>query len=325
VQRFERLPHRLIKLNLLGMTNSIKKGLMIAGVFSAQAPDKTAEVIDVKGMDISSLNDGTAILNAEHEGGKFSSYLGRIVSAKKIFKEEDCKTAHEKKSFKECGENPIIYGVAELFDDEDHSEAKDAAAVIKHYKKRGLPIAARFSIEGSSLDKDGNLIKRSIARRVALTIAPCNAACESEVVSELSKSEKDTYATITKRYNESKGVTTDLMVVDQDSILKSLNSLQDVFGKLQKALEAGVASGAPGTLTQGASLQGKAKKKEETSPSKGEETTDVGEETTNKLKPVDEDKLEVIDDRAKEMSVKEIKLKKAEIFIYKNLKILQQG
>jgi hypothetical protein len=315
------------------MTNNIKKGLMIAGVFSAQAPDKTAEVIDVRGMDISSLNDGTAILNAEHEGGKFSSYLGRIVSAKKIFKEEDCKTPHEKKSFKECGENPIIYGVAELFDDEDHSEAKDAAAVIKHYKKRNLPIAARFSIEGSSLDKDGSIIKRSIARRVALTIAPCNAACESEVVSEFSKSEKAAYEKITKEFNVNKGpVTPDLMVIDQDSILKSLDSLQNVFGKLQKALEAGIASGAPGTLTQGAALQGTPKKKsvkhpekEETSPSHGEETTDVGEETTNQLKPADEDKLDVIDDRAKDMSTKEIKLKKAEIFIYKNLKVLQKS
>lgn len=304
------------------MSDNIKKGLMIAGVFSAQAPDKTAEVIDVKGMDISSLNDGTAILNAEHEGGKFSSYLGRVVSAKKIYKMDDCKTAHEKKSFKECGENPIIYGVAELFDDEDHSEAKDAAAVIKHYKKRNLPIAARFSIEGSSLDKDGNLIKRSIARRVALTIAPCNAACESEVISELSKSEKSVYNNITKEFNANKGpVTNDLLVVDQDGIFKSLNNLQDVFGKLQKALEAGIASGAPGTLTQGAALQGKAKKKEETTLP-GEETT--RKEDSQQVKPVSEKKMDRIDDAAKELSVKEIKLKKAEIFIFQALTNLQK-
>lgn len=308
------------------MTNNIKKGLMIAGVFSAQAPDKTAEVIDVKGMDISSLNDGNAILNAEHEGGKFSSYLGRIVSAKKIYKMDDCTTAHEKKSFKESGENPIIYGVAELFDDEDHSEAKDAAAVIKHYKKRGLPIAARFSIEGSSLDKEGNLIKRSIARRVALTIAPCNAACESEVISELSKSEKTTYSAITKRYNESKGVTSDLMVIDQDSIMKSLDNLQNVFGKLQKALEAGMPSGAPGTLTQGAALQGNSPGAH---PRKKEETTLPGEETTRKedsqqVKPISESKVDDIDEAAKDLEVKKIKLKKAEIFILKALTNLQK-
>ncbi len=205
---------------------NIKKGLMIAGVFSAQAPDKTAEIIDVRGMDISSLNDGTAILNSEHEGGNFNNYLGRIVSAKKIYKYDDCKTAHEKKSFKDSGENPLIYGVAELFDDEDHSQAKDAAAVIKHYKRRNLPIAARFSIEGSSLDKDGNLIKRSIARRVALTIAPCNSACESEVISEFSKSEKNAYSAITKDFNKNKGpVTPDLLVLDQDEIMKSLGAV----------------------------------------------------------------------------------------------------
>lgn len=304
------------------MTNNIKKGLMIAGVFSAQAPDKTAEVIDVKGMDISSLNDGNAILNAEHEGGKFSSYLGRIVSAKKIYKMDDCSTAHEKKSFKESGENPIIYGVAELFDDEDHSEAKDAAAVIKHYKKRGLPIAARFSIEGSSLDKEGNLIKRSIARRVALTIAPCNAACESEVISELSKSEKTTYSAITKDYNQNKGpITSDLMVIDQDSIMKSLDNLQNVFGKLQKALEAGMPSGAPGTLTQGAALQGKSKKNEETTLP-GEETT--RKEDSQQVKPISESKVDSIDEAAKDLEVTKVKLKKAEIFILKALTNLQK-
>lgn len=296
---------------------------MIAGVFSAQAPDKTAEVIDVKGMDISSLNDGTAILNSEHEGGKFSSYLGRVVSAKKIFKVDDCKTAHEKKSFKECGENPIIYGVAELFDDEDHSEAKDAAAVIKHYKKRNLPIAARFSIEGSSLDKDGNLIKRSIARRVALTIAPCNAACESEVISELTKSESGVYYNITKDFNENKGpVTSDLLIIDQDTIMKSLHNLQNVFGKLQKALEAGIASGAPGTLTQGAALQGNPKKKKEETTLPGEETT--RKEDSQQVKPVSEDKMDDIDDAAKDLNVKQVKLKKAEIFVLKALTNLQK-
>lgn len=307
--------------------NDIKKsGLVIGGVFSAEVPDKAGEQISIKNMDISSLNSGKAILNSEHQSGNFSSYLGRILDAKKIFKDEDCTTDHERQCFENVGKNPMIYGRAELFSDEEgHTEAKHAAAVIRAFKKNNLPIAAQFSIEGSSLEKEGNHIKRSIARRVALTISPCSEACESDVLSDLSKSEKSTYQQITKP--STKGITSELLVIDESEIFKSLGNLQNVFAKLQKALEAGVGVGAPGTLTQGAALQGskaKTKKAEETS----EETTLPGEETTEEsqqVKPLDKEKADKIDDKVKDMDLKDIKLKKAQVFIYKNLKVLEQG
>jgi hypothetical protein len=318
--------------------NDIKKsGLVIGGVFSAEVPDKAGEQISVQHMDISSLNSGKAILNSEHQSGNFSSYLGRILDAKKIFKDEDCTTDHERQCFENVGKNPMIYGRAELFSDEEgHTEAKHAAAVIRAFKKNNLPIAAQFSIEGSSLEKEGNHIKRSIARRVALTISPANESCESDVLSDLSKSEKTTYQQITKP--SAKGITSELLVIDESEIFKSLDNLQNVFAKLQKALEAGVGVGAPGTLTQGAALQGssrktKTKKAEETSSPDPEETTPPGEETTQEsskeeslqVKPLDEDKADKIDDKVKEMSLKDIKIKKAQVFIYKNLKVLEQG
>ena len=306
--------------------NDINKGLIIAGVFSAETPDKTSEIIKISGVDISSLNDGTAILNSEHNSGSFSNYLGRITSAKKIFKDEDCKNDHERKCFENVGKVPMIYGTAMLFDDQEgHSEAKHAAGVMKHFKKHNLPITARFSLEGSSLDKDGNLINRSIARRIALTISPCNTACESDIISEFSKSEKDSYSNITKNYTDAKGVDCDLLVIDQADIMKSLGLLQNNLQKLQKALEAGVAVGAPGTLTQGAALgkQNRPSKKKEETILPGEETT--RKEDSKELKPLDEDKADKIDEKAKDLNIKEIKLKKANVFIYKNLLALQKA
>ncbi len=302
--------------------NDIKKGLLVAGVFSAESPDKAGEIIDIAGMDISSLNDGSAILNAEHDNGKFSSYLGRIVGAKKIFKQEDCKTEHERKCFESVGKIPLIYGRAELFDSEEgHTEAKHAAAVIKAFKKKNLPIVAKFSIEGASIEKEGNLIKRSVARRCALTVVPANAACESEVLSELTKSEQSTYSEITKN-SKTKGITTDLLVIDQNDIMKSLDNLQNVFSKLQKALEAGMPAGT--ASTQGGALQGTPKKKKEETTLPGEETTREPEEE-NKLKAVDKEKLDSIDEKAKEeLNTKNIKFKKAEIFILKALTNLQK-
>lgn len=308
------------------MKNDIKKSMLLGGIFSAEVPDRSGEILSVSGMDLSSLNSGKAILNSEHNNGQFSNYLGRIVGAKKLFKIEDCETDHERQCFENVGRNPCVYGTISLFNDEEgHTEARHAAAVIRAFKKNNLPIAAKFSIEGSSLEKEGNYIKRSIARKVALTIQECNESCESDVLSDLSKSEQQTYRNITKP--STKGITSELLVIDESEIFKSLDNLQNVFAKLQKALEAGVGVGAPGTLTQGAALQGskaKTKKAEETS----EETTLPGEETTEEsqqVKPLDKEKADKIDDKVKDMDLKDIKLKKAQVFIYKNLKVLEQG
>jgi len=172
---------------------NLAKGMLIGGVFASQTLDKSGEIIDVEGLDISALNNGEAYLNSEHQNGSFSNYLGRIVNAKKIFKYEECENEHEKKCFKESGEVPIVYGVTELFDDEGHTEAACAASIIKHYAKRNLPIVPRFSIEGDTLDREGINIKRAVARRVALTMVPCNDTCVTDMFKSLTKSEQDVY------------------------------------------------------------------------------------------------------------------------------------
>jgi hypothetical protein len=161
-------------------------GTIIDGAFASQAIDTSGEVIDVKGTDISSLNED-GVLNVEHASEKnfptFSVIIGRIIFAKKIFTQNDCESERELKLWNEI-RLPFIYGAAELFDKEDHSNAKDAAAMIKHYHRRGLPVVIRYSIEGSTIDRNGNYLVKTIARRVAATIKPCNKSSYSALVSE---------------------------------------------------------------------------------------------------------------------------------------------
>jgi hypothetical protein len=81
-------------------------------------------------------------------------------------------------------ELPFVYITAELFDGENHQGAKAAASLIRYYHRRHLPILMRFSIEGSTIEREGNFLKRSVARRVAATIKPCNRSCISGVLSD---------------------------------------------------------------------------------------------------------------------------------------------
>jgi len=196
----------------------LNKGLLIGGVFASEAIDKSGEVIDIHGLDISNLNNGDAYLNAEHKSDNFSNYLGRIVTAKKIFTLEECISDHEKACFTQAGKVPIVYGTAELFDDEGHREAAAAASIIKHFKKRNLPIAARFSIEGNTLDRDNVNIKQAVARCVALTMMPCNDTCVSDIVKNLTKSEKEVYDKLSAEENKNylcKGLSGSLEVLDK--------------------------------------------------------------------------------------------------------------
>lgn len=312
------------------MDNSIKKGLIIAGTFSAETPDRTAEIIRIKGMDISHLNSGKAILNAEHNSGAFSNYLGRILSAKKIFSEDDCVTKHETECFMNAGQVPIIYGKAELFDDEEgHTEAQHAAAIIKAYKRRGLPIAAQFSIEGASIEKNGGEIKRSVAKVCALTIRPANEACELDVMSELSKSEQLTYNNLKKSGKSENTLATgpscDIQVIDRIQLNSALTELNSKLSSLAKALEAGMAMGGAGTATQGAALAGKMQKDtaKVTEQSENSETTKTAHEESTLIVPIDESKVELIDEKGKDLKL-DLKLKKAEIFAYKVLNLLKK-
>lgn len=250
---------------------NLSKGMLIGGVFASQTIDKSGEIIDIDGMDISTLNSGESILNSEHQGGHFSNYLGRIVSAKKIYKYDDCKSKHEKICFKQAGEVPILYGMAELFDDEDHAEAKAAASVIKHFKNRDLPIAARFSIEGQTLDRNGMVINNAVASRVALTITPCNSTCVSDVLSQLNKSERATYEKLVKNNTLTDNLNFPIEIFEKNKLANVLEKCTESMTSLKKSLEAGYAMGStPADKTQGVALQRETTSKTKTDDKKKE-------------------------------------------------------
>ena len=214
------------------MVDILSKNMKIDGVFASEHIDTSGEILDVKGCDISSLQDGSGVLNWEHRGDSPADILGKITYAKKIYGPEDCADERQK-AFWEQVKVPFIYGQAELFDGEGHAGAMAAAAVIRYYFNRKEPILARFSIEGTTLERNGNQLKRSIARKIACTIKPCNRSAYSGVVfddgASLKQSEKELF----------KGGFYETQLVVEDPAAQLVTALERLkeINALQKALD----------------------------------------------------------------------------------------
>ena len=126
-------------------------GMIIDGVAASEAIDSSGEVLDIKGCDISELEEGRGILNWEHRGeeaagASANDIVGEIIFARKIFKGDDCQNERQLRYWKQV-KTPFIYIQSELFDgDGDHEGAKSMAAMIRHYKTRDKSILVRYSI-----------------------------------------------------------------------------------------------------------------------------------------------------------------------------------
>lgn len=220
-------------------------GLMIDGIAAVEAPDKTAEIISIKGMDITNLEEGLGMFNVEHispgrdaEGKppannpedihSFNTFIGRVEYVHKIYEKSDCEDERQEAYWAHV-KVPFLYCRGELFDDEDHQGAKAAAAVIRHYHKRGLPIRIMFSIEGDTLDKKGGHITDSIAKHIACTIKPCNAAAISGVYSDGGKID-DSEISLQKNENYITGFESPFFNIQSlQKGEKSLSLLQKMF------------------------------------------------------------------------------------------------
>lgn len=161
-------------------------GLKIDGIAASSAIDTSSEAIDIENLDISSLKAGQGVLNYEHRnpkqpGASFLDILGAITYAHKIMNEDDCEDDRQR-AYWEQVQLPFVYIKAELFDDEKHPGAVAAAAIIRFYHSRKMPILVRFSIDGHTIERDGNVLRHCIARDVALTIKPANHSCVSGVL-----------------------------------------------------------------------------------------------------------------------------------------------
>lgn len=171
-----------------------RTGMIIDGILGSECVDSSGEILDVAGADISDLEEGRGVLDYEHQGadeknekGEYKSQgqeiVGKIVSAKKVMKESDCDNSRERMYWQKV-KHPFIYGICRLYDGAGHEGAKALAAQIRDHHANGEPILVRFSVEGSTLEKDGNILKRSVIRRVALTLKPCNRTATSGLLED---------------------------------------------------------------------------------------------------------------------------------------------
>lgn len=242
----------------------LKKNVILEGVFGSECIDTAGERLLVNGADISHLIGG--FVNTEHinptdlEKEKdsdfkgFQSIVGRVVDAKKIYSEQDCKTDKEKKAFKTLN-CPLIYGKVEIFDGPDaHDNAKAAASLARMLHNTNTKLG--LSVEGSTIKRNGQVLEKTIIRGLALTLKPANRTAKVDLVQDsttpqVAKSQKN-----------------EALVGGMEPLYKSIDmqyihcvpemqdfGLFEAFNKLKKALEAGSSTGAPASLTQGAALQ----------------------------------------------------------------------
>ena len=148
-------------------------------------------MLSVEGADISELQAGKGRWNDNHGKGFFNS-IGRITQAKKIFKEEDCDDDRQRYYWNKV-KAPYVYVKGYLYDDEDHPNAKAAAAILRNVHKVDCPLKLKASVEGGVISRgisDPSLLARTKIHSVALTFTPANNATLVEPLS-LDKSQYD--------------------------------------------------------------------------------------------------------------------------------------
>src|SRR5277367_854959 len=154
-----------------------KKPLEIDACAGSQLRDTQGEMLSVEGADISELEAGKGRWNDNHGKGFFNS-VGRITNAKKIFKEEDCEDDRQRYYWNKV-KAPYVYVKGYLYDDEDHPNAKAAAAILRNVHKTDCPLKLKASVEGGVISRgisDPSLLARTKIHSVALTFTPANVA-----------------------------------------------------------------------------------------------------------------------------------------------------
>src|ERR1035437_1322850 len=154
-----------------------KKPLEVDMCAGSQLRDTQGEMLSVEGADISELEAGRGRLNDNHGKGFFNS-VGRITGAKKIFKEEDCEDDRHRYYWNKV-KAPYVYVKGYLYDDEDHPNAKAAAAILRNVHKTDCPLKLKASVEGGVVSRgisDPSLLARTKIHSVALTFTPANVA-----------------------------------------------------------------------------------------------------------------------------------------------------
>lgn len=174
--------------------------MIIDGVAATQGVDKSSERLIIENCDLSSVEAGEATWLWEHKKADQSTPLdviGSVRFAKKVFSETDCDSDRERYWWN-IVHQPFIYVIIRIYDGAGHPGAQAVAAQIRDHYANGEKIVVRHSIDGSTLARDGNVLTATIFRHLASTIQPCNAACDTGVLSDpvleqmkLGKSERE--------------------------------------------------------------------------------------------------------------------------------------
>lgn len=237
-------------------------GMVMDGVAASQVVDSSGEVIEIDGVDCSQAEEEDAgiLLNYEHRGEGddegASNIVGRVIYFKKIFSASDCENDRQRMYWQSVRENPYIYVVCRLFDGSGHENAKALAAIVRDNAAHGEALAVRYSIEGTTMSKEGNRIKSSLWRRLACTLRPCNKTAVSGLLQDNAKVGKS--ERVDPDYTRLGGA---LEVVgspliddaDSDAALRILGHAA-ALRYVRKALTAGGGDVAPSALTGGAAL-----------------------------------------------------------------------
>lgn len=238
--------------------------MVIAGVFASEALDGTGEVLDVKGADISDFLEGRGVANYEHRSAEdekipASEVVGKVIHAHKVYGKKDCTNKLEEEAWDQI-EMPFIWGVVRLYDAAGHPGAINLAAAIRDAHKNKEPCTIGFSIEGNTLLRtnghdltnrpDGHVLKRTMARRVAITFRPCNRTALFTLVAD---------PKAPAGFEKFPGVngTLEQAKKNEDPMYRRLGGYERNYSpeELDKALEAGGYNAAPSALKGGAALQ----------------------------------------------------------------------
>lgn len=265
----------------------LKKNVLMSGIFSVETPDTAGEVLDVKGADISDLQTGKATLNTEHinpddadksemhkdEEGKdsddfkgFQSVVGRVVNAKKIFSDADCEDDRELHAWKSY-QKPMIYGTVEIWDGPDATDnARAAASIARMFSKSKEGPQLGLSVEGATIKREGNYLKETVIKKMALTMKPANRSATIDIVKDesapqvsksmSSKTTEGAYEPLRKSIamNDMQYIP-DVETVVLTGIDAIASQFANALQNLRKTLTAGGMNAAPGSLTGGSALQ----------------------------------------------------------------------
>lgn len=149
------------------------KRLWIDMCAGSELKDTQGETLSIEGADIEGLNR----LNDNHGKGFFNS-LGVVTESKKIFKAEDCADERQRYYWEKI-KAPYIYAKGYLHNDEDHPNAKAAAAIIKNIHRKDVPLKIKASVEGGVISRgisDPTRLAQTKIHSVALTFTPANNA-----------------------------------------------------------------------------------------------------------------------------------------------------